>query len=222
MQDASTGKEQDSAFVLVGEFLYHWAYLEHRITEGIKVAIQGQAMQELDVMLANVGFRDKISMLSTFANIILEPFDSDTAKTAKKLFESIATFSGIYRNVLMHHPFIPLMDGIEISRVRAKGKFERPETIWNKVFFEARFREIDDFDYQLYLVLKALQVAPRPAEFPGLLNPRPQWDEPIQGIYARGLWFPQVLPPEDNRHYPPEEPNFVEPDRSSQNPDQID
>jgi hypothetical protein len=195
MPDASTRKQQDAAFTLVGEFLYHWAYLEWRITEGIKIAVQGQSMQELDVMLANVGFRDKVSMLSTFSHILLEPFDTAKAADATSLFGRINNFSGTYRNVLMHNPFVPLKDGIEIARVRAKGKFERPETIWDNAFFEMRFKEIDDFDFELYKLLRDLERCPRPADFPGLLDPKPQWDEPIQSIYAVGLWSVLARPP---------------------------
>ena len=214
MPDASTKEAQNPALLLVGEFLYHWAYLEWRITEGIKKAIEGQSMQELDVMLANVGFRDKISMLSTFAHVILTPFDSAKAHAAKKLFERINNFNGNYRNVLMHNPFIPLSDGIEIDRVRAKGKFDRPETVWDAAFFEERFKEIDDYDYELYVLLRDLETTPRPADFPGLLNPKPQWETPIESIYARGLWSDQDHPSRDNTGYHHPEPTFVEPDRT--------
>jgi hypothetical protein len=203
MPDALTREEQDAAFILVGEFLYHWAYLEMRITEGIKIAVQGQSMQELDVMLANVSFRDKISMLSTFANILIEPIDKAKAEAASSLFGRINNFSGTYRNVLMHNPFVPLTDGIEIGRIRAKGKFDRPETIWDREFFEIRFQEIDDFDYELYVLLRALEMYPRPADFSGLMNPKPQWETPIQDIYARGLWSFQDPPPEDSKDFPP-------------------
>jgi hypothetical protein len=214
MPDASTRKEQDAAFILVGEFLYHWAYLETRITEGIKIAVQGQSMQELDVMLANVGFRDKVSMLKTFTNILLEPIDRTRAEAAASLFGRIINFSGNYRNVLLHNPFVPLTDGIEISRIRAKGKFERPETIWDTKFFAERFQEIDDLDHELYVILRWLEMFPRPADFPGLMNPKPQWETPIQDIYARGLWNFQDHPlgnSTDSRH---PEPSSIEPPRT--------
>jgi hypothetical protein len=37
MSDPSAEKKvQDAAFVLVGEFMFHWSYIESKITEGIQ------------------------------------------------------------------------------------------------------------------------------------------------------------------------------------------
>lgn len=151
MSDASAKIEQDAAFVLVGEFLFHWSSVESTITQGIADLLQLPEPQA-DIVLANVSFRDKISMAKTLAHHTYTTAKSgeDTIKTAHALFEAIVTFSGNYRNVLMHNPFIPLTTGgIEIFRVRAKGKYEVPKTIWDKDFFEARFKELDEFEARL-------------------------------------------------------------------------
>jgi hypothetical protein len=51
---------------------------------------------------------------------------------------------------LVHNPFSARKEGgIEIFRVKARKRYEVPETIWDKDFFEARFREIDDFGARL-------------------------------------------------------------------------
>jgi hypothetical protein len=205
MSDASTPEEQNPAFVLVGEFLYHWSYLEHWITEGIKEVLNLESPQS-DIILANVSFRDKVSMISTLSHLLLNPINEAKASAAARLFKDIVQFSGNYRNVLMHNSFVPLTGGgIEINRVRAKGKFERPETIWSPEFFAQRFKEIDEFDHQLHMLLLELAQCPRPSDLaaamllPGRLSnvPTPAFLQPM-------TWSPPVPPPEGNTGSPPQ------------------
>jgi hypothetical protein len=151
MSDASTKIEQDAAFALVGEFLFHWAGVESTITEGIADLLQLPEPQA-DIILANVSFRDKTSMAKTLIHHTYTSAKSDdnTIKAAHALFDAIISFSGNYRNVLMHNPFVPLATGgIEIFRVRAKGKYEVPKTIWDNEFLEERLKELEQFQTQL-------------------------------------------------------------------------
>ncbi len=114
------------------------------------------------MVLANLGFRDKTSMLAALVNYILDRKQTEAAsKAALKLVAALVKFNSNYRNVLAHNAFIPLAKkegAIEILRVKAKGKFEMPETIWDHDFFEDRFKEIDEFEISLGTLFAALEA----------------------------------------------------------------
>jgi hypothetical protein len=159
---------QSAAFELVGEFLWHWSYLESLITEGIQSALRMPHPQG-EIVLANVSFRDKISMASTLSHHLLTlSLKESRAEEAARLFNQIVQFNGNYRNQLVHNPFDALEGGgIEIFRVRAKGKFDFPETKWNRDFFRARFEEIDTFVAQLQELFEELKNSPTASDLIG-------------------------------------------------------
>jgi hypothetical protein len=137
--------KSDQAFQLVGEFMFLWGALEHWITTGIKNLLNLETVQA-NIVFANVAFRDKTSILSTLAELTLRQSAPAKADDARKLLQDIIDFSGTYRNVLVHNPFFPNgKDGIELFRVKAKRKYEVPKTVWDREFFQARFREMQDF-----------------------------------------------------------------------------
>jgi hypothetical protein len=150
-----TKEQQEAAYKLVGEFMFHWAFIESRITQGLQKLLRLPTPQG-EIVLANLAFRDKTSMLATLASYILDREKTKAAsKAALKLVDALVNFNSKYRNVLAHNAFVPLAKkegAIEILRVKAKGKFEMPETIWDHDFFEDRFKEID----QLEILLETL------------------------------------------------------------------
>lgn len=212
------GKEQDAAYSLVGEFMFHWSYIESKITLGIQNLLRLPAPQG-EIVLANVTFRDKTSMLATLAYEILHKASEDAANKALKFINEITTFSGTYRNVLVHNPFIPRDDGtIEIFRVKAKGKFEIPETVWDKDFFEARFKEIDGFEVRLDRLLDALMAAPKPHNFVTDLLPFLGHGAPSGSFAPPILRDPQYHPLAEPQHSPPQASTEEEDQKNPQGP----
>jgi hypothetical protein len=202
-------RRQTNAFALVGEFLFHWNYIESLIT-GLIQSILRLPHPEAEIVLANVAFRDKTSMAQTLSHYALE-FNGrvDQAKAALKLFADIAEFSGKYRNVLVHNPFDPHeFGGIEILRVRAKGKFEMPTTIWDVKFFEERFREIDDFGMKLDALRSNLDQCPMPSALADEVMQRSlnELIETIGTTAARVRAGLPARPPEASTGSPPESP----------------
>jgi hypothetical protein len=200
-------KVGDAAFALIGEFLFHWSYLESTITEGIQSLLSLETPQG-EIILANVTFRDKTSMASTLSHLILtESSRKEEAIEASKLFNAIVEFNGSYRNVLVHNPFDPREGGgIEIFRIRAKGKYEVPETIWDSSFFEARFTDIDHFIARLdelfkrlkgisntRSLAKAIMAHHSPVVFP----------LPIENFSWPGAESPPQRPPQADKGSPP-------------------
>lgn len=193
---------QTKAFALVGEFIFHWNYIESRMTEIIQRILR-LPYPESEIVLANVAFRDKTSMASTLSHYALQ-FNGRVADAtaALKLFADIAEFSGKYRNVLVHNPFnVNDYGGIEILRILAKRKFEMPETIWDVKFFEERFQDIDKLAQKLEQLQSDLERCPMPSALTEQLL-RLTTQTPTGPGHAN----PQAPPPQgntDSPHPPP-------------------
>jgi hypothetical protein len=197
---------QTRAFALVGEFLFHWNYIESRMTEIIQWILR-LPHPEAEIVLANVAFRDKTSMAQTLCHYAFE-FNGrlSHASAALKLFSDIAEFSGKYRNVLVHNSFdAHEYGGIEILRVRAKGKFDMPTTIWDVRFFEERFREIDGFDNRLEQLRNDLEECPMPSAVVDRMMQR-SMSETIEMTSALARARPQARPPEASTDSPRQPP----------------
>jgi hypothetical protein len=144
------------AFRLVGKFLYQWGAIENLIATNIKELLK-MSGPEPDVILANVTFRDKVSILSTLITLAYGKLGQTEAKKSRSLFGEILDFNTNYRNILAHYPFQPTNDGIELVRILAKGKFAKPKTIWNSKFFNDRFAEIGNFEKRIEAIIADLK-----------------------------------------------------------------
>lgn len=146
--DEELDKILQPAFALVGNFIFLWSALENTIAASISSLLKLKE-PTASIVLANVTFRDKLFMLSTFCAVTYDNPNLPEAKKAAKLFRRIGDFNTNYRNLLVHHPFIPGKSSIRIYRTIAKGRLERPKTVWNKTFFEDRFAEIDKMEEEI-------------------------------------------------------------------------
>lgn len=204
MEETPEQRRQTKAFALVGEFIFHWNYIESRMTVIIQNILR-LPHPESEIVLANLAFRDKTSMASTLCNYAFEfngrPSDGSAAV---KLFSDLAEFSGKYRNVIVHNIFdVNDYGGIEIFRVVAKRKFDMPTTIWDVKFFEDRFREIDDFDQKLEQLESDLRDCPMPSV---AVDRFLQGSSPTQATFGPENGHPQSHPPQGSTDSPPQPP----------------
>jgi len=125
------------AYQLVGEFMFHWAYLETRINNAINSILEIDGGDAL-ILTANITVRDKIHILQTMAHFYLGP---EAVADANALFKQIGTASG-NRNLVAHNVFLPHKKGIEFQVVKAKGKLSFPGILWTKEQFALRFAEM--------------------------------------------------------------------------------
>lgn len=132
----------DDGFRLVGRFMFRWAYLETRITEAVKTLFKLRG-PEANMILANITFRDKTAMVQTIVDYYSDRKSDIWRKNARRVFTDMTDLNQNYRNILAHNSFIPNdgeEGGIEIRRIKAKGKYEVPKILWTR----ERFRELDD------------------------------------------------------------------------------
>jgi hypothetical protein len=214
-----TKEIQNAAFVLVGEFLFYWSGIESIVTQGIGRLLQLPEPQA-EIVLANVTFRDKISMAKTLTHHTYSSAKSDetTIKAAHRLFDTLVAFNSNYRNILVHNLFIPREEGgIDILRVRAKGKYEEPETIWDADFFEERFKEMDQFEVQLESLFADLEkkwIGVMHEVVRKMTTSSPLFASPTDNSLLPGLVSPPPIPPQGSTGSPPLPPNRAE-DRES-------
>jgi hypothetical protein len=121
-------------FALVGQFLQAWSFMEDSLHKAIGTALSIET-PKLQILCANIRFRDKIHILSTLIDVA--PIFSNEAKAEfKKALRELAEYSGT-RNMIAHDGFRPNDEGVEFLTVKAKGKFDLPKIIWNADRFQS-------------------------------------------------------------------------------------
>jgi len=103
----SDPKHSVQAFRLVGKFLYRWGALENLIAASIKDFLK-MSGPEPDIILANITFRDKASILSTLITLAYGKSGKAESDNSQRLFGKIVKFNTAYRNVLAHSSFQPI------------------------------------------------------------------------------------------------------------------
>jgi hypothetical protein len=187
-------EEAQFAWRLVGEFFFHWAYLEMAVTVAVRKLYDLRGT-EADMLLANVQFRDKLAMMATILNWYSTHKPQEWTTKLSKLIRDIADFNTNYRNVLAHNPFAPIAKsdggGINIFRTLAKKKFSIPKTVWSEQDFERRFSEINDLEKRLEEFVK--DIAPRAKIVRAMLQKPNPW--PTRDTLSLGsLGLPPLLP----------------------------
>lgn len=127
------------AYGLVGEFMCSWAVLEHRLNEAIQ-KLTGVTLLNGYAVTANMGVRDKIHTVKTLLHLYSGLDEEETAANTK-LLEKIAARSAD-RNLVAHTGFAPHQKGVAFSVIKAKGRFDFPETVWAPADFKRRNTEM--------------------------------------------------------------------------------
>jgi len=122
---------------LVGHFLQAWSAMELALRDAIGAALKIEPVQ-LQILCANIRFRDKTDILRTLVDV--SSFADDEKRRAKSKIRKLGSHAG-KRNMLAHDPFEAhgASKGVQFLTVRAKGEYETPSPIWSL----HRFKEED-------------------------------------------------------------------------------
>jgi hypothetical protein len=150
-------------YALVGQFLQTWSVMEGALHNAIGTALSIETTK-LQILCANIRFRDKIHILSTLIDVA--PIFSNEVKTEfRKALRQLAEYSHA-RNMVAHDPFRldASKEGVEFLTVKAKGKFDLPNEIWNVDRFQSECTTIDQYHALLDGLAARFQAQPLPSD----------------------------------------------------------
>jgi hypothetical protein len=133
--------KRTQAQLLVGRFMFYWAFLEAEINRSLGKAL-GLSSAETFIVTRNMTFQSKVNALKTFIN-----FQGDSAWgiALTKALNEAAGLAESARNIIAHEPFEVSNDGqaVEFLRIVAKGELKFPEIIWTPKKFNDVFDRIE-------------------------------------------------------------------------------
>lgn len=196
-------------FTLVGQFLWHWAFMENAINDAIATALDLGYPQRY-IVAKNIQFRDKIKILkASIAVGSLIP--DDKRREHKRILNKISDYAA-KRNIIAHDIFGPddEADTVIFLRTIANDKFEMPSDHWSTKDFVQSFKEIDAFRVKVIEIedtLKHANAVKRIAQ--ALMNSdyalAPA--ETNEELQSQGIFGPLFHPPQDDPDYPPPKSN---------------
>ncbi len=149
-------------FALVGQFLHAWSKMEGALHNAIGSALSIETTK-LQILIANLGFRDKINVIRTLVDV--NPFFADKDKAGyQKTFHDLSEYAGKSRNMIAHVPFEPHDTGVQFAQVKARGKFETPSTLWDTTRFQAELTTVNNFRVFIELVGNRFATQPMPQQ----------------------------------------------------------
>ena len=151
-------------FALVGRFLHAWASMESSLHEAIGEALVIEA-RRLQILCANMGFRDKLNVLSTLIDVAPNFAVEEKQRIRKRIGELAEPLSG-RRNIMVHNPFGPdsSQKGVEFLRVKARGKFETPNEVWDEAHFNGEVASIESHQAFLVDLASLFRAQPLPSQ----------------------------------------------------------
>jgi hypothetical protein len=108
--------------------------MEQSLHKAIGAALKIEHIQ-LQILCANIRFRDRIDILRTLIDVSL--FSKDEKFIAKKTLKKLGDYS-VNRNMIAHTQFLPDPSnrGVQFLTIKAKGTFETKNKIWIPHTFE--------------------------------------------------------------------------------------
>lgn len=148
-------------FALVGQFLQAWSVMENSLHNAIGAALTMEPIK-IQILCANMRFRDKIHVLGTLFDVA-PYFGQQDKEQMRKDLRSLADYSGT-RNMMAHDPFQPdeLKKGVEFLTVKAKGKYEQPDVVWSAEKFQEELKRVDQYRTFLEELARAFRAQPIP------------------------------------------------------------
>jgi hypothetical protein len=157
------------AYALVGSYLQSWGFMEGQLNSAIGNVL-GLSLIPEAIVSRNVQFRDKLNIIKTALGL-QGHFTDEERKRYLKLIKTISDRSAD-RNLIAHEWFCADSDGdgVKFSIVKAKGKFELPDTRWTVADFVTKCDELNDFFLGLVALEEQLKMFKNRTADPALLG----------------------------------------------------
>lgn len=138
--------KDQKAYLAVGEFMFHFAGLEFQLNIFLRSLLH-LGLLEAQIITSNIDVRTKVYIIQTAIN--MRPINDDALlATAKADLKSVISIAE-NRNILAHHHFTPLDDGVDFYRVKAKGTLSLPDAKWS-------YEDFDHFYYEMGRLAQAI------------------------------------------------------------------
>jgi hypothetical protein len=154
MTDINTLNAETRCLVLVGKFLQNWAAMEEVMRLAMEKLLQLDEFQAA-IIASNIQLWDKINILRTLVSRL--PFDEDKIKQFNDVLVKIGKASR-NRNMMAHNAFAPSPDGkgVSFSVIKAKGKLEFPDTVWEVAKFDEEYAKVERLKAGLDKIVQAI------------------------------------------------------------------
>lgn len=163
-----TNADIEVAFAQVGEFMFHWAYLEHGLNSAVQKLLRLGSMEGA-IATANIQVRDKINIVKTAVNHRAAHTMPTWTADSVKVINRVSTLSED-RNLVAHNFFAPVeARGLHFYKVRAKSGLDFSGVIWSAEDLKRRVREMVSLAHKLSKIVEELEPV-RPDTFNGFLQ----------------------------------------------------
>jgi len=151
-------------FALVGQFLHAWSKMEGSLHTAIGSALTIEPTK-LHIIIANLGFRDKVNIINTFVGVNPH-FCNEDKKAYKKKFRALADYSRRSRNMIAHVPFQVDAEktGVQFDKVQASGTFNAASEIWDITRFQTEIAKVNEFRALIEQVGNRFAAQPLPEQ----------------------------------------------------------
>jgi hypothetical protein len=197
--------------VFVGGFLQKWAFMEADLRHALQNGLGLDPVQAA-IVAANIQLRDKIGIVRTISQLEIIGSDDEKKEIEKKLIE-IADYATKNRNMMAHNMFTDSDDGaVHFAVIRAKGKFDVSEAIWDEAKFEEASKKIEEFSVFLKELGNRLSYAKLARLLTAPVKPTPEHEGPglLGSLFRHSPGTPDSSPdpatPGTNPQTPPTEP----------------
>ena len=178
MTDFSDLDPETRCYALVGQFLQAWSAMELSLRDAIGAALKIEPVK-LQIIYANLRFRDKINILRTLIDVSFLP--EDYKARAKSKLRKVANHSS-KRNMVAHAPFGPdaTKTGVQFLTVKATGTFETPNIVWSPRQFAQEITLLGGYTKVIDDIRRRFEEQPLPeTSYAKALLPFLQTDWPV-------------------------------------------
>lgn len=137
VRKGSTLEQWVVAHANVGRFLFNWAALEQKLADALEIGLKLDPIG-VAILVGNTQLRDKLNILKTLAHV----YDHAQSREIIKTLDAIGNYSTI-RNMMAHDLHGARGDKVQFFRIRAKGRFDMPKTMWSDDDFESAYEKIN-------------------------------------------------------------------------------
>lgn len=142
------------AFRLIGEFLYHFSYLESEIDKGIAKILSIESGY-MEIIASNVDFSRKVNIIRSAEVHQSELPNDERRKILNNTFNNILRLND-QRKIVAHCRFSALPDGVRFHRSIAAKTLKVEDIEWSVSNFEKTYAEIKDVAERIRFIVSTI------------------------------------------------------------------